>query len=261
MSADIPRPDLELDLRHYPRPTRLGMREAEVQPATVRWRMPADSVALVLVDVWHDLYMASFMTRAAEITRTKIKPLVEAFRRIGAPVIHAPAPHVSKKYERFVPKMSEAEVWGPKEPEADWPPADFRAKRGAYAEWAPKEVPAPGMDEFYDALRIAPEVEPAGEDLVIHTGRQLHAVLRERKILRLFYVGFATNVCMYNRDYATRAMKVRGYDVIVVRDATTGIEVADTAGGLELTEAFLTNMERLIGYTTTTTELLAACGK
>ena len=44
-------------------------------------------------------------------------------------------------------------------------------------------------------------------------------------------------MCVPHRDYGMRAMSKRGYDVVLIEDCTTTIEVADTVEEMALTKA------------------------
>ena len=68
-------------------------------------------------------------------------------------------------------------------------------------------------------------------------------------------------MCVPFRDYGTRAMAARGYDIVLVRDCTTAIEVTDTVEDLMLSRAAVIDTELNVGYTVTSSELLAACGR
>ena len=67
-----------------------------------------------------------------------------------------------------------------------------------------------------------PDVRPAGTDMVVTDGQELHDFCSQRQILFLFYLGFNTNTCILMRDYGTLEMGKRGYEIIVLRDCTTG---------------------------------------
>src|SRR5256885_16927364 len=93
----------------------------------------------------------------------------------------------------------------------------------------------PALKPYVPELDLAPAVKPLPGEPVIHTGAQMHTLLTERRILHLFYAGFATNWCVIGRDYGICAMNDRGYNSILVRDATTGIEFHDTVESLMAT--------------------------
>jgi nicotinamidase-related amidase len=223
-------------------------------------RFTLGSAALVLVDVWYDLYVFEFVERARRITTEKIAPLARAFRAAKAAVIHAPSPQVAAKYPAFLADMSEQAIRGNPQPAHDWPPPQFIAKTGPYAGLARPEHQSPTkrFNDIIENWRIAPQVEPQAGDLVIRTGEELHRLLAQRRILWLFYAGFAANICMLNRDYGMKAMAARGFEIILIRDATTGIEAAHTSATMGQTQAAITTAETHIGYSIPSAQLLAA---
>jgi len=244
------------------------------------WPMRLSETALLLVDVWDWHSVRSHRQRAAEITRSTILPLVEAAREAGIVVIHAPSPEIAVRYEQWVRYAGDASREAAVErllrqrfidvlhmmdpPEAlkpivdsippalkalapddpTWPPADFRSRTGDHARYARLRPPA-----WREAgrLREIPEVlRPKPGDYVIASGDQLHRLLKDRKTLHLLYTGFATNMCVQNsRDYSMEQMGRRGYNCIVLRDCTTGIENAYTLDGLLLTKAAILSLEKL----------------
>ena len=82
---------------------------------------------------------------------------------------------------------------------------------------------------------------------------------RDRRILHLLYVGFATNWCVLGKDYGIRAMKDRGYNTILLRDATTGVEFPDTLDTLQATELAVREVEQQHGFTAANHDFLTAC--
>ena len=223
--------------------------------------IPMGQAALVLVDVWATHYIDSWLRRAAEITRTKIVPLLDAARKAGMTVIHGPSPFIANRYLKAPP----APVTTTDPPPPDWPPRAFRGiyRSGAYAAFGrDQEAILPGVYERYETeLVISPLAEPLPGEPIIHTGAQMHALLAERKILHLFYAGFATNWCMVGRDYAIYAMNDRGYNVILVRDATTGIEFHDTVDDLTATRMQIREIETKNGWSTDTEAFTGACAR
>jgi nicotinamidase-related amidase len=114
--------------------------------------------------------------------------------------------------------------------------------------------------ERLEQRRIVPEVEPLSDDFVVATGEQLHRLLQDRGILHLFYAGFATNICIPFRDYGLRAMRRRGYNLILLRDCTTAIETHDTVAELLITRLAIRDFEMMdIAWTATSDDFLQAC--
>ena len=84
------------------------------------------------------------------------------------------------------------------------------------------------------------------------------SLLTERRIALLFYVGFATNICVLHRDYGVLAMGARGYLPILLRDCTVGIETRDTLDGHLTTGMAIQDVERRY-YTAESSDLIEAC--
>ena len=67
-------------------------------------------------------------------------------------------------------------------------------------------------------------------------------------VQHLLYAGFATNWCILNRDYGMRAMAQRGYNMILLRDATMGVEFPDTLAAETATEMAIREVEQQLGF-------------
>jgi len=223
--------------------------------------IPVEQAALVLVDVWNVHYIDSWLQRAAEVTRTKIVPLMEAARQVGLTLIHAPSPYIVEKrgYATAKPELA-----SPPPPSAEeWPPPAFRGiyRSGEFADFGRRQEPR--LKDAYawyeKEMDIAEPARPRPGEPIISTGREMHALLAERRILHLFYAGFATNWCVLGRDYGILAMNERGYNIILVRDATAGIEFHDTVDTLAATAMTIREIETKNGWSTTTEAFVQAC--
>ena len=254
---------IELDFRYYHRPRRVGIGESDIHHNTLHRSFDAGELALILVDVWNDHHIATHLQRGRDITLRHIKPIIEAFRQVGATVIHAPSPDCARQYPQWVRYAGDDEVRDRSpSPKDDWPPPDFRNKTGDYERLArPSEPSDQAIDDIVKNRRIIAEVSPQNGDEVIVNGGQLHRLLRHKKILYLFFAGFAANICVPFRDYGMRAMKDRGYEIVLIRDCTTAIETADTIEDLDLSRNAVRDAELNIGYTVSSSELIAACQK
>ena len=110
-----------------------------------------------------------------------------------------------------------------------------------------RAVPIPMLDE---ARRVAEEPLPDGP---------LRGVPFLLKDLHLLYAGFATNICVQHRDYGMRAMRDRGYHLILLRDGTAGIEFGESIEGGWLTRGAIMNIEMKVGASITSEQLQQAC--
>lgn len=224
--------------------------------------IPVDQAALVLVDVWSTHYVESWVRRAREITQTKIVPVLQAARKIGMTVIHAPGPYIVERRYKDAPRP--AQLSCPSNT-PDWPPSAFRDLYryggGEYAAFGRNREPRlqAAYEHYETELDIAEEARPLPNELIIYTGQQMHEILAEREILHLIYVGYATNWCILGRDYGVIAMSRMGYNIILVRDATAGLEFHDTYETMAATEMAIRDIEVKSGWTTTTESFLEAC--
>lgn len=218
--------------------------------------IPVAQAALVLVDVWNIDYVESYFQRIQHIVRDKIAPVLSVARTLGMTVFHAPSPEVADRYAPAPPQ--------PPASATAWPPAEFmphessQCRQGEYSIYGRDAEPRlqAALEWFARELDMAPEMRPLEGEPIIHTGQQLHEILAQRRILHLFYAGFATNWCIMNRDYGVVEMSKRGYNIILLRDATTGIETHDTVRELALTRGSIREIETKYAWSTETHELL-----
>lgn len=233
--------------------------ETNTQSATLDWTLPTSQAAIVVVDVWDRHYLRDTQARAEVIIRENLAPLLDACRQAGLLVIHAPSPPQATQHPNWKPLAAA----GPARSTADdWPPPAFRGKSGEYRAYArPAEPREPELAKLRAGLQIHPLVQPQGDEPVVATGAELHALCRERGIMFLFYVGFNTNACILVRDYGTLAMSQRGYEVILVRDCTTGMESRETQPELAQTNGAVLLLEMFGQYSTTSGELIKGLGE
>lgn len=259
-------PELALKVRHYHFDFADGQawHEANMRDMEITRRFRPEEMALVLVDCWDRHYLKSFLERTDVIIRERIVPLIRACHEAGIVVIHAPSPAQAKKYPQWLQFAGDDELFGLQNgQQPDWPPPAFRGRSGEYAQFAkqPGAVVQAWRVVEVDHRRIAPDVEPQEGEFVIATGRQLHRLLRHHKILHLLYAGFAANMCVMGRDYGMRAMHHRGYNTILLRDCTTGIEAHDTVAEEGLKRAAILEAEMLLDFSAHSHDVLAAIRK
>ena len=222
--------------------------------------LPMAQTALVLVDIWNTHFIESWRERAEHVTATAIVPVLAAARQAGLTIVHAPSVRVAAQYPQGqcyrpatdTPRPHSPPEWPPPKPFAAAPvrmpstatPASKR--RAVHSHWA-------------DRLAMSPHIDVQAGESVVATGAQLHALSQDRRILHLLYVGFATNWCVLGKDYGIRAMKDRGYNPILLRDATTGVEFPDTLHTLQATELAVREVEQQHGFTASNRDFLTAC--
>lgn len=229
--------------------------ETNTGPATLDWTIPLPRAALVLVDVWDRHYLKDTEARAETVITEKLVPLLAACRRAKMTIIHAPSPPLAKQHcnwKRLVGDHEKAAT------QADWPPPQFRNKTGAYQSYRrPKEPRDAELAKLRAELKLHPKVQPLADEPVIATGEELHRYCNERQVLFLLFAGFNTNACILERDYGTLAMSQRGYEVILIRDCTTGMESRETQPTLGQTCGAVLFLEMFGKYSITAAEITA----
>lgn len=253
-------PILNLKVRYFQdsTPDAVPCREENFIRREIDMPLPVEQTALVLVDLWNTHFIETWLERAEQVTREAVAPVIEAARAAGLAIVHAPSPEVAAQYPQLKRHTPPAPV-----PPPDWPPTQFRQRQGAYTVFRGPRSQPPGIarhwDRRKDQLGVSPHIEVRDDDFVIATGQQLHDLARERGVLHLIYAGFATNWCILNRDYGLRAMSRRGYNLILLRDATMGVEFPDTLDGFRATEMAIREAEQQVGFSAANDDFFAAC--
>jgi nicotinamidase-related amidase len=70
-------------------------------------------------------------------------------------------------------------------------------------------------------------VAPLPGEPIACTTNQLDRILRKRGIVNLIYSGFATDMCILNAEGGIGPMFNLGYQVLLIREATLGVEMPD----------------------------------
>ena len=237
--------------------------ESNTGYARLNWNIPREQVALVLVDIWDRHYIEDPENRAETIIQQNIRPLLQASRHAGIEIIHAPSPREARLYKAWMRPSHTKEApaqtaAAARAADSPWPPREFRRKTGPYEKYArPFEPMASVRAQRLKGMRIHPDVEPVGSEVVVASGEELHQYCKEKGILFLVYLGFNTNACILTRDYGTLAMGKRGYEIILLRDCTTGMESCETTDKLLQTRGAIQFLEMFGKYSITSQEFIA----
>ncbi len=217
------------------------------------WQLPVSETALVAVGAWDCHYLASHQERAAKICRGKIKPVMDACRKVGIAVIHVPSPEDAKRY------LDTGNFFGVRAEKSKlvetqaWPPENFRKRLEEYGKFAkPEGSVAARWKEMRQHRKIDAAVEPRANDYIVATGAELQLLCGWTRISHLIYVGFAANWCVLFRDYGLRERALEGYNVILLRDCTTAVENAYTIRQKSMTKFAILEAEEVFRIATAT---------
>lgn len=248
-------PSIELKPRYHRWHVDPGVEwlETNTAYAHLNWKIPLSQTALVLIDVWQRHYLIDTEIRSEMVIDENLVPLIKACRKAGMEVIHAPSAPTAQEHPNWLNLIKAPEKQVP----ADWPPAEFLSLRGQYAAYRrPNEVREPERLALPTRI-IHPKVEPLPKEAVIATGEELHQYCKQKGILFLFFAGFNTNACVLRNDYATIKMSEKGYQVLIVRDCTTGMETRDTQDSLSQTTGAILHLEMFGQYSITSDEMVS----
>jgi nicotinamidase-related amidase len=102
---------------------------------------------------------------------------------------------------------------------------------------------------------LAGETEIHGE---FHDTNMLASVLSDAGICNLIYLGYFSNMCVLRRSIGMLEMHKRGFNTILVRDASLAKESNDSMVGEWFHRATVHFVELNFGATTTAAEIQAA---
>jgi nicotinamidase-related amidase len=163
------------------------------------------------------------LDEAYRIMRDVIRPATEAARAAGLAVYHVEAESIAARHPRWFTC------------DADPPP---EATAGASP---PEAIPghreaiqfrSHGQDYLTRSglatMDIADAIAALPEEPMAHRTSQFDRMLRRRGIVNLIYTGFATDMCLLNAEGGMGPMFSLGYRVLLIREATLGVECPDT---------------------------------
>ncbi len=168
--------------------------------------------AVLICDMW-DRHWCTGASRRVDALAAKMAPVVDAARRRGIAVIHAPSDVMD--FYRDAPQrrrmLALARVEPPPPLGLTDPPLPVDASAGGC------DTP----DKFYKAwTREHPLIPIAPEDAISDNGAEVYSFLRERGITTLLIMGVHTNMCILNRSFAIKRMTNWGVRCVLVRDLT-----------------------------------------
>jgi len=226
----------------------LRRRGADGEPLRSRVALSPKALTAVVVDAW-TAHTCSGFTEAAAAFLPGINRTLTATRLLGIPIVFASSGDDLKRWEGKPQRLDILNLRMHPLPPSNGFLAGHRGN-------GPFTVPCmcritrlaeTGRDPVFDCRKIQsdhrqhPAIEVGERDLFIAAGhyrpgtksavrswgepaqQELWNFVRERGITTLLYIGFATNMCVINREFAMIQMKRLGIEAVLVRDLTLSI--------------------------------------
>jgi nicotinamidase-related amidase len=239
----------------------VGLRSrVEAFKGTNDWRevrleqqLATGKTAIIVCDMWDKHWCRGATERVGGLV-TKMEPFLEAARKSGIRIIHAPSETMA--FYQDAPQrrrmLAVAKIEPPVPLNLPDPPLPIDDKRGG----------CDTADQFYKAwTRQHAGLRIDAADVISDNGSEIYSFLRQRGIGTLLVMGVHTNMCILNRSFAIKRMTALGIRCILVRDLTDAMynpedapRVSHDAG----TQLVIEHIEKFWCPTTTSGEVLRA---
>ena len=172
-------------------------------------------VALVGVDAWNYHWCMTFTHRAASLA-PRWNRVHECARKLGMLVLHAPT-DAANQYAGFPQRERARAIRYEKVPKV----RDLECRFTSPASGTPCEC-GPGIHCHcnYGWDGNNPNLVIGEEDLITGGLEEAYSIFVERGIELVIYTGFATNMCLFGKPEALKAMYSAGLDCAVARDVS-----------------------------------------
>ena len=175
--------------------------------------IPMKETALIICDMW-DNHWCSGAAKRVTVLAPKINATVEAARKSGIRIIHAPSETMSF-YKDAPQRQAMLQVQKAEPPAAidlPSPPLPIDDSTGGCDTTA---------DKFFKAWsREISTIRIADNDMISDNGPEVYSLLKRDGIRNLLVMGVHTNMCVLNRTFAIKQMTRWGIRCILVRDLT-----------------------------------------
>src|SRR4051812_5509366 len=154
--------------------------------------------AIIVCDMWDKHWCRGATERVGGLAQ-KIGPVLEAARRRGILIIHAPS-ETMDFYKDAPQRLAMARIEriaAPPPLALDAPPLPIDDSKGG----------CDTADTFYKAWsREHPSIVIGANDLISDNGAEVYSALKLRGIETLFVMGVHANMCILNRSFAIKQM-------------------------------------------------------
>ena len=195
--------------------------DGKVQPFERNLDWKASETALIVCDMWDDLYCVSAVRRM-EVMIPRFNQVLKAARGNGVAIIHSPSNTMD--FYKDAPqrqRMIDAPHLTPPVPIARWCYLDREMEAALpiddQNEACDDEVLRPRVRMY---SRQHPDIEIGPYDGISDNGQEIYNYCEQLGIRNIVMTGVHTNMCVLGRPFGIRQMKRLGRNVVLVRDLT-----------------------------------------
>jgi nicotinamidase-related amidase len=226
------------------------------QEVSLQRSLAVEKTAIIICDMWDKHWCRGATERVGGLV-TQMAPFLEAARKRGIQIIHAPSE--TMPFYQDTPQrqrmLSLVKVAPPTPLSLPDPPLPIDDKGGG----------CDTGDQMYKAWsRQHAGIRIDAADVISDNGAEVYSFLRERGIGTLLVMGVHTNMCILNRTFAIKRMTALGIRCILVRDLTDAMynpQDAPHVSHIAGTNLVIEHIEKYWAPTTTSGELLRAFGR
>lgn len=227
------------------------------QPSETQVKVDPKEVAVIAVDMWNWHWCKTSTMRVAALV-PRMDQCLKELRQMGVQVFMCPT-DVADNYigtPQVESVLAVKPVTPPKLRTISCPPAPD----GGGCTCGPGHRCAGNYG--WDGMH--PDLYMADTDLMPNDPAMLYAILKERGIKHLIFMGVHTQVCLLGKSVGMRAMLEAGFDCFLARDLTDAHGKYDPATGLtpdKYTAMVVEHFEKHLSPTIDMMETLRAAGK
>jgi nicotinamidase-related amidase len=222
--------------------------------------------------------MCSAIEPTRQVLDEYIKPCLDTAREAGMTVFHVEPDLIANKYPISNLEWKPTDIppypekWGnlpedqdAEEPQSVAPVEETEATwKDAIPGWSKERaemVHGPGYRDWegYQQMDVVESCKPIEGEYVIKTTQQFDRICRRVGVVNLIYVGFSTQGCIQFSPGGIAETSARGYRVMIIREATLGVEWPDTMQQCLVTQLAIRNIEHKFGFSIGAEDFIHAC--
>ncbi len=232
--------------------------EWKVKEENTAWK--AKEIAIIICDMWDEHWCKGATKRVGEMA-PKINELVEAARKKGVSIIHAPSDVID--YYEGIPqrdKLKNVTITASASSIPGWYSLDSLKEAqlpiddsDGGCDCSPKCTYRQAWKKQISAIRIDEK------DGISDNGKEIVSYFQQKGVKNVIIMGVHTNMCVLGRSFGIRGQTAAGMNVVLVRDLTDAMynhEMSPFVSHKEGTEKVIEHIEKYWSATVLSQELI-----